>query len=98
MVLTFLERRPRFCHGYLLESHSITGLDLGKKREVCADHGGYFPVAACNGLHKEDDGLAVSWNLNRTGHNAFGDNGVCQAPFPVKRRPRETNAGSVGLR
>jgi len=42
MVLTFLERRPRFCHGYLLESHSITGLDLGKKREVCADHGGYF--------------------------------------------------------
>jgi len=32
MVLTFLARRPRFCHGYLLESHSITGLDLGKKR------------------------------------------------------------------
>ena len=97
MVFTFPERHNCLLHGNLPEFHSVTWLDLPEKRNVCADHGGYFPVPACDGLHKKDDGLAVSGDLNRTRDNAFGDNGISQVLFPVKGWPGESNSGSVGL-
>ena len=82
MLLPF----PECCHCLLNrglpEAHPVTRFDLSEKRKVCADHGGYFSVAPCDGLHKKDDGLAVSWDLNCTGRNALGDNGIPQALFP----------------
>src|SRR5512147_2648188 len=97
MVLAFLERSHCLLHRNLLESHPVTGFNLTEKRKVCGDDGSHFPVAASDGLYKQNDGLTVSRNLNRAGHNPFRDNGIAQFLLTVKRRPGESNPGSIGL-
>jgi len=96
MVLGFLEGHHRLFHKNLLKSYSVTGFDLPEKREVCTDDGGDFPVAACDRLHKEDDRLRISGNLDRTRRNTLGDNGISQVLFSMKSGSGETNARSVG--